>query len=384
MKLFGYIRENGEVGIRNHLLIMPSVICACNVAERIAQQVPGSVHVTHESGCGPCVETDRQWAFKTLIGFGSNPNVGACIVVGLGCEDFSAEYIAAEIAKTGKPVKCINIQKLHGTNNAIRAGVAAAQRMMIDLSVQKRVPINLSDIILGLECGGSDTSSGIAANPAVGVASDLLVNAGGTSLLGETSEHMGGEHVLSERAVSEEVRNDFLNLIKEWEDMAKRENTDLSNLSPGNIEGGLSTSEDKSLGCILKSGTAPLQEVIGYSCRPSKKGLVVMDTPGSDIEQLTGFAAGGSQVVVFTTGRGTPTGSPIMPVIKITGNPETYENMTENMDINAGRIITGEATAVEIGKEIFEEIVAVCNGKLTKAEQLGFGSFSIMRRSFSN
>ncbi|MDL2253221.1 UxaA family hydrolase [Ruminococcaceae bacterium OttesenSCG-928-I18] len=384
MKIQGYRRKNGEVGIRNHLLVMPSVICACNVAERIAQQVPGSVYITHESGCGPCVEADRQRALKTFIGYGSNANVGACIVVGLGCEDFKAETIAEGIAKTGKPVKCINIQKEHGTNNAIRQGVLAAQQMMIDLSTQARVPVDLGEIILGLECGGSDTASGIAANPAVGVASDLLVENGGTSILGETPEHMGGEHILAARAASREVAEQFLALIREWEELARRENTELTNLSPGNIEGGLSTSEEKSLGCILKGGTAPLREVVRYSCKPSQKGLVVMDTPGSDIESLTGFVAGGAQIVLFTTGRGSPVGCPIAPVIKITGTPETYANMIENMDINAGKIIEGEATVGEVGREIFEEMIAVCNGKRTKAEQLGFGGFSIMRRSFTN
>jgi D-galactarate dehydratase / Altronate hydrolase, C terminus. len=240
---------------------------------------------------------------------------------------------------------------------------------------------DISELILSIECGGSDTTSGLASNPAVGYASDKLVDMGGTSIFSETTEFIGAEHILARRAVTAEVGQKILNIVKACEDKAKTMGVDMrgGQPTPGNIEGGITTIEEKSLGCIYKGGTKPIQDVLDYGEAPKGKGLYIMDTPGQDIESITGMTAGGSQIVVFTTGRGTPTGSPICPVIKVTGNPWTYENMKDNIDINAGTIVEGDQSLKEVGEIIFNEIVNVANGKLTKAEALGHREFGIYK-----
>jgi len=383
MEFSGYSRPDGSVGIRNYLMVLSAVSCANDVAQRIAYGLNGAVCIAHEHGCGHVVPSDKEQVRRTLIGYGSNPNVGACIVVGLGCESIVAETVASGIARTGKPVELIVIQKAGGSIKAISEGVRVGQKMLTALSAQQREKHDLSEIILGLECGGSDTTSGLAANPAVGVASDLLIAQGGTSILSETPELVGAEHLLARRAVTPEVADALRSLIKRTEDRALGAGINLSNLAPGNIEGGLSTVEEKSLGCVLKGGSAPVQEVIEYACKPTKRGLIIMDTPGYDVESITGEVAGGAQIVVFTTGRGTPVGCPIAPVIKVTGNPATYANMEENIDINAGRVIEGKATVQEVGEEIFDLIVRVCNGEMVKAERLGYGGFAVTRAGWS-
>jgi altronate dehydratase large subunit len=314
-----------------------------------------------------------------LVGFGKNPNVGACIVVGLGCEGVKPAKVAADIAQSGKPVACIVIQEEGGTVNAISRGAKVGREMLEDLSRQRREEHNLEKLILALECGGSDTTSGIAANPAVGVASDLLINNGGTSILSETTELVGAEHILAERAVNEEVAKQILDVVARAETHGHNLGYNMSNLAPGNRAGGLSTVEEKSLGCVHKAGSAIVQEVIDYAYIPTKQGLIIMDTPGYDVESITGMVAGGAQVVVFTTGRGTPVGCPIAPVIKVTGNTSTFQKMQDNIDINAGKIVDGVNTVQEVGEEIFAEILAVANGKLTKAEQFELGEFAIWR-----
>ncbi|MBS4021572.1 MAG: UxaA family hydrolase [Dethiobacter sp.] len=379
MKFLGYLRADGNVGVRNHLLVIPSVICANNTAQRIAQQLPGAVYITHEHGCGSHVPSDKAQTYRTLVGFAGNPNVGACIVVGLGCEGMKAESIAADIAKTGKPVECIVIQKVGGTIKAVSQGVTVGRQMLGQISSQRRQEFDLSKLILALECGGSDTTSGIAANPAVGVASDLLVQAGGTSILSETTELVGAEHLLARRAINKEVADRILQVVHRAESKGHKQGVDMTNLAPGNRDGGLSTVEEKSLGCCYKAGSSPVSEVVEYAFRPSRTGLVIMDTPGYDVESITGMVAGGAQVVVFTTGRGTPVGCPIAPVIKVCGNSSTYEKMQDNIDINAGVIIDGISSVQDVGRDMFREIIEVSNGKLTKAEQLGFGDFSITR-----
>ena len=360
--------------------ILTTWACANNTVQRIAQQLPGAVGITHQHGCSQ-FPIDGEQTKRTLVGFGTNPNVGACIVVGLGCENVQPQEVAAGIAKSGKPVACIVIQEAGGTINAVSEGVRIGRKMLADLSLQEKEEHDLSEIILGLECGGSDTTSGIAANPAVGVASDLLVEHGGTAILSETQELIGAEHLLAERAVSQEVAKRVIEIVKRAEESAFRMGEDirLANPSPGNKKGGLSTLEEKSLGCVHKAGLAPVQEVIEYAYKPTKKGLVIMDTPGNDIESITGMAAGGAQIIVFTTGRGTPTACPIAPTIKVCGNGNTCRTMEDNIDISAAGIIEGTSTVREVGERIFAELVEVCRGKLTKAEQLGFGDFGINR-----
>ena len=379
MEFLGYKRPDGKVGIRNYLLVVSTVVCANGAARKIASQLSGAVSITHEHGCGSHYPLDRVNTHKTLVGFGVNPNVGACIVVGLGCEGVDPEKIAADIAESGKPVECIIIQNEGGTINSVSKGTRIGRKMLADLSQEKRTAQDISNLILALECGGSDTTSGIAANPALGVASDMLIDAGGSSILSETTELVGAEHILVERAINKQIAEDIINVIERAETHGHAQGHDMSNLAPGNKKGGLSTVEDKSLGCVHKGGISPVHEVVEYADKPTQKGLIIMDTPGYDIESITGMVAGGAQVVVFTTGRGTPVGCPIAPVIKVTGNTATFLKMEDNIDINAGKIVDGESTVKEVGQEIFEEILAAANGKLVKAEQLDLGEFAIYR-----
>jgi altronate dehydratase large subunit len=351
------------------------------VVIRIAAQLNGAVYVTHQHGCTQ-LPADAAQTKRTLAGFGSNPNVAACIVVGLGCETISAADIASDIAQTGTPAVSLIIQEEGGSLNTINKGVKIGRGMLADISKLKRAPHPLSNLILGLECGGSDAWSGLSANPAVGNASDRLIREGGTSILSETQEIIGAEHILAARAINREVGDRLIEMVRRAESGAINGGVDirLANPTPGNRAGGISTLEEKSLGCISKAGIeAPLNEVLEYAKPPTKRGLVFMDTPGHDIESITGMVAGGAQIIFFTTGRGTCTGCPIAPVIKICSNSPTFEKMSDNMDVDAGKIIIGENTISQMGELLFMEMLEVCNGKSTKSEDLGYGSFAINR-----
>lgn len=386
MNLKGFKRKNGTYGIRNHLAIIPTSVCSSETALKISALVPGSVALPHQHGCCQVGEDYKQ-TLRTLIGLGANPNVGAVLVVALGCEGIQPQAVAEEIAKTGKPVETIIIQESGGTLGAIQKGAVVASRMARELSAQERVAFPIEKLILGLECGGSDPTSGIASNPAAGAASDLLIQAGGTSILSETTELIGAEHILAGRCVDSSVSERLLAIVKQTEDRAVEMGEDLrgSQPTPGNIAGGLTTIEEKSLGCIYKAGHAPVEGILDYGeiVPEDGRGLFIMDTPGEDIDSITGMLAGGAQIVIFTTGRGTPTGSPIAPVIKITGNSDTYAKMIDNIDINAGTIVEGVRSIGSVGQEIFDEILAVSNGRLTKAESLGHREFGIFRIGYT-
>ncbi|MDW7674419.1 MAG: UxaA family hydrolase [Bacillota bacterium] len=380
MEFKGYIRENGTVGIRNHLLVISSVVCANTVTQAIGAQVPGAKIITHQHGCTQ-MGIDKETTLKALAGMGKNPNVGAVLVVGLGCETISTDLIAAEISKTGKTVETVVIQEAGGTLSATSKGVGISQQLLAALSKEERQPASISRITLATECGGSDAYSGLTANPALGVAADKLVELGARVILSETTEFIGAEQVLAKRAADEQIAVDIFRIVKAKEQEALNLKVDLrgANPTPGNIAGGLSTIEEKSLGCIYKGGSSIINEVVAYAVEPTKGGLVIMDTPGNDAESITGMVAGGAQIVVFTTGRGTPLGCPVAPVIKVATNTKTFNNMLENMDINAGNIITGTETINTVGEEILREIIEVANGKLTKAEILNHCEFSLSR-----
>lgn len=379
-KFWGYRRFDGRVGVRNHVLILPTITCATQAAKQITELVHGTVSFIHQHGCAQ-VGVDYEQTFRTYVGMGTNPNVYGVVVLGLGCETHQARSVAGEIAKTGKPVEVVSIQDHGGTLMAIAQGAKIAAKMVQDASSQMRELCDFNELIIGTECGGSDACSGLSANPAVGVVSDMIVDCGGTSILAETTELIGAEHLLAKRAVDDKVAKRVYEVIGAMENRSIEMKIDIrtGNPSPGNVKGGLSSLEEKSLGAANKSGSRPLQEVIDYAQVPSKKGLVWMDTPGHDIEQLTGMVAGGAQVVLFTTGRGTPTGSPIAPVIKIATNTSIFEKMEENIDFNAGTIIEGKESIDNVGQRMFDEIGLVCSGKLTKAEILKQHDFGIWR-----
>lgn len=375
----GFRRANGTVGIRNHVLVLPSVMCANHVVDRIGRAVPEAITVGHPTGCSQ-VGADFEQTKRTMAGFAANPNVAAVLVVGLGCETNESKALAHEIAARGQRVEVLGIQETGGTTETIARGIAIVRELVREAAAWQRETCAVSELILGTECGGSDGFSGITANPALGYASDRLVAAGGTVILAEVPELVGAEHLLAARA-SEPVAAKLYEMIERVEARARAMHVDMryGNPTQGNIAGGLSTIEEKSLGAAYKGGSSALREVVEYAERPAERGLVVMDTPGQDIEQMTGMVAGGAQVVVFTTGRGTPTGSPIAPVIKVATNTAMFEKMRENMDVNAGTILDGSRTLEQVGDEIFDWIVDAANGREPAAETLGFRDFAINR-----
>ncbi|MBP1723988.1 MAG: Altronate dehydratase, partial [Deltaproteobacteria bacterium] len=359
MEFQGYRRPGGKVGVRNHVLVIPSVVCSQGAAEMITRNIKGAVYLPNVFGCAQVGE-DRAQTKRALVGFGLNPNVYSVLVVGNGCENLPAKEIAEALAPCGKRVEFIEIQEVGGTKKTAAKGKKIVREMLADAAKLQRQPIPVSELNFATECGGSDYTSGLGSNPALGACSDLIIEEGGTVILSETTELIGAEHLLARRARTPEIGKQVLDLIAWWEKEAIATGQDIrgANPAPGNIAGGITTIEEKSLGCIYKGGTKTLEEVIKYAYPPTKKGLILMDTPGHDIDQLTGMMAGGSQIAVFTTGRGTPTGSPIAPVIKITANAETYKKMKDNIDINVSAVVQGKETVKEAGKRIFDEVIA--------------------------
>jgi altronate dehydratase large subunit len=376
LKFKGFLRPDGQVGVRNHIGIIPSVFCANRVAKVIADQVESAVCLSHPVGCSQVGE-DLEITARTLIAMGNHPNLAAVLIVGLGCERFTPDEFFKGLQASQKPVEKIVIQEEGDSLRTIEKGVRIAKQWSEKFSNQEKTNCDLKDLIVAVKCGGTDATSGIAANPAVGVMSDLIVKQGGTILFSEVTELLGAENILAERAVNQKVADQIIQIIAETEEKLRKIGSDKrfshrgALISTGNFDGGVSSVVEKALGGIYKSGTMPISGVVEYAEKPAKAGGVyLMDSPGHDGEVVTGFVGAGAQVVVFTTGRGTPTGFPFVPVIKVTGNSFTYNKMEEHIDINTGTIISENVGIQTKGQEMFEFMIAVSSGQKTKAEIL--------------
>ncbi len=373
MEFNGYRRSNGLVGTRNYVGILSTVVCANEVVDAISRQVQGTASFMHQQGCCQ-TPVDIKRVNETLIGLGSNPNLASVLLVSLGCESTDLNDVAKAISKPGKRVETVVIQDVGGAARSTAEGVLLAQDMVQEASKMERLPCPVSELVLGLKCGSSDTTSGLAPNPALGITSDLLVEAGGTSILGEVTEFIGAEHLLAQHAKDPQIGQEIIGLVQRMEDRAKSVGADIRGGQPtgGNIKGGLTTIEEKSLGAIAKAGNAPIQAVYEYGIVPQVRGLVVMDSPGREPEILTGLAAAGCNVIAFTTGRGAPQGFPFVPVVKITGNRVTWDKLRDHMDVDVSAVMEGKESLPEAGKRIFQEMLEVSSGKLTKAEISGY------------
>ena len=389
----GFRRANGKAGTRNYIAVISTVNCSASVSKYVAKRfdesalkdypnIDGVVALTHGFGCG--IEfggLKHRMLNRVMGGMAKHPNVGAFLLIGLGCEQTSLDYLLEEqrlvqidgvgSSQPGPPV--FTIQETGGTVKTVEAGVRALAELLPRANEAQREPIPASELVVGLECGGSDGYSGITANPALGVASDRVVACGGTAILSETTEIYGAEHLLTRRARNVEVADKLLEQIEWWKWYANTFDTVLdSNPTVGNKQGGLTTIAEKSLGAVAKAGSTAFQEFYQYAEPVTEKGFVIMDTPGFDPPSVTGMVAGGANVVVFTTGRGSCFGCKPTPSIKVMSNTPTYERLKDDMDVNAGEVLSGKSVT-EVGEEIFEEILAVASGKKTKSEAHGIG-----------
>ncbi len=369
----GYRRPDGSVGTRNYVGILSTVVCSNEVVHRIASQVRGTAAFMHHQGCCQ-TPLDVTRVSQTLINLGRNPNLHSVLLVSLGCESVGLDEVAEAIMKQGKRVERLTIQEVGGAAQSVAKGQLVTQALVREASEEVRASCSVSDLVLGLKCGSSDTTQGIVANPALGIASDLVVEKGGTSILGEVTEFIGAEHLLAKHARTSKIAETIFELVQRMEARAKSVGCDMRGGQPtgGNIKGGITTIEEKSLGAIAKAGNALIEGVFEYGVRPDVEGLVIMDSPGREPEILTGLAAAGANIIAFSTGLGAPQGFPFVPVVKITGNERTWVSLQDHMDIYVGTILVGKETLSEAGKRIFSELLEFASGKLTKAEISGY------------
>ena len=379
MKLLGYERPDGKTGVRNHVVVMPGVLCADVAARRIASAA-GAVYLHNPYGCGQ-TGADTERTLNILSGLLANPNVYGALIVGLGCEFLTEERYRKSIEEKspGKPISYISIQKDGSIAGAVDKGIVAVRDLLEKAAECERVECDISELILGLKCGGSDPTSGISANVVLGNVSDRIVDMGGAAVISETVEAIGAEHILLKRGATPEIGRAIYDCVREKDAafMALGENIRDSNPSPGNIAAGIRTLEQKSLGCIVKSGSRPFTALVGYGDPVITKGMVFMETTAYDAASVTAMIAGGCQIVAFTTGLGNPIGNPIAPVIKITGNKDTFRNLNDMLDFETGGTITGEKTIDQSADELMELIINVCSGQLVRAEINGADAISI-------
>ena len=388
----GYRRENGAVGTRNYIAIVTSVNCSATAARMIAAQftpevladypnVDGVVAFVHGTGCGMADSGDGFEALQRVMwGYARHPNHAGVLMVGLGCEMNQIDWLLdAYGLKQGPLFQAMNIQSVAGLRRTVEKGVEKVAAMLPLANKAVRTECPASELKVALQCGGSDAWSGITANPALGYATDLLVAQGGTGVLAETPEIYGAEHLLTARAVDRATGEQLLDLIRWWEDYTARNRGSMdNNPSPGNKAGGLTTILEKSLGAAAKGGTTPLTGVYKYADVVRARGFTFMDTPGYDPASVTGQIAGGCNLVCFTTGRGSAFGSKPAPTIKVATNTEMYGRMTEDMDVNAGEMLTGGVSLEEKGREIYEMFLRVASGEMSKSEAQGLGDYEFV------
>ena len=382
----GYARPDGRAGTRNYLAVVAASNCAAHTAELLAASfdgeklppnIDGIVAFPHGEGCGHSIGPDTDQLKRTLWGVLDHPNVAGAVVLGLGCEVNQIDhYVGGRAPKQMDHIVGMTLQNEGGTKATVDHGRAALKKMMERFADQHRVEVPASKIVLGLNCGGSDSFSGITANPALGWCSDRLAEIHAASVLAETTECFGAEHLLVSRARNRETAERFLSFIDGYKSYLRRFGGSFDdNPSPGNKEGGLTTILEKSLGAAAKAGTSPLTQAVDYAERVTSSGFVFMNTPGYDPVSLTGLAAGGANLICFTTGRGSAIGFPSVPVIKVATNTAIFKRMRDNMDVNAGLIADGEATVAQIGQEIFDLVLRVASGERTGAERNGHREF---------
>ena len=388
----GYRRADGRVGTRNYIAIVAASNCAAYTAELIAasfaeeslpETVDGVVAFPHGEGCGQALGPDTDQLRRTLEGVLDHPNVSAALILGLGCEVNQVEHYLGTHARRAAPAAALQgltLQQSGGTLGAVEAARKQVRQFIDRAAAEKRSEAPASKLVLGLNCGGSDSFSGITANPALGYCCDLIVEQGGTVVLAETTEIFGAEHLLVRRARDPRIARKLLGCIEKYKAYLRQFGGSFNdNPSPGNKEGGLTNIIEKSLGAVAKAGTSTLEDVVDYAERVTTPGFVFMNTPGYDPVSITGLAAGGVNLIAFTTGRGSAIGFPSIPVLKIASNSKTYQRMIGNMDINAGRIAEGSATVEQLGTEIFQTLLSVASGQRTHAEELGHHEFAPWR-----
>lgn len=374
----GYRRASGRVGVRNDVAVLSAMDNTNPTANRIGAIVAGTVVVSTPFGRTQ-IGDDFEMTLRTLAGIGAHPNIAAVLVLGLSMD--SAERLAARIRPSGKPVVALGLQEAGSTMALTADGARVAADLVVEASAQLREPCDFADLTVAVECGGSDTTSGIASNPAVGRFADRFIDTGGTIILSEPAEFMGAEHILAARAVNEADGQRIFDMVRWFEDEAARNGVDMrgTNPTPDNIAGGLTTLEEKSLGAIAKGGTRPIVEIIDYAQPPSQRGLVIMNTPSAAAESMTGLLAGGAQIIIFSTGRGNAIGAPIAPTLKITGNPRTAATMPENIDVDVSAIIAEGEPLETAADRLWSAVHRIAQGQLTRAEVLHEEQLSVSR-----
>lgn len=383
----GYLRTDGRKGIRNVILVTYLVECAHHVARSVVtDSADDDVQLIGFPGCYP-----NEYSLKIMEGLCSHPNVGGVLIVSLGCEGFNREQLAKTIEASGRPVETLVIQQSGGTRKTIEAGLSSVSRLREIADKTEQVPMAMSELVVGTICGGSDGTSGIGANPAVGRCFDKLIEDDAICMFEETGELIGCEQIMAERAITPELGIEIMKSVEKAEHYYTR--MGYGSFAPGNAEGGLSTQEEKSMGAYAKSGSSKIHGLIKPGDIPTQGGLYLMDVVPDgdpmfgfpnivDSAEIVEMIASGSHIILFTTGRGSVVGSAISPVIKVCANPETYENLSEDMDVNAGKVINGEATVDQVGDEIYQLVTEVAQGKQSKSEELGHQEFVLTYKKF--